>query len=136
MKLYKMYQEMQEHGCETPEELYKLCEESKITAEAMLVKRWHYRTKLFRESSKNLAGVIKRNSYMLNEIEEALAYFFYEPSEHLFAFELIQLLKRDFEVSKYDDLEDYLAYVIGGLQGRSGMLLLEMGGIENCHLLN
>lgn len=127
---------MQEHGCETVEELFQLCKESKITTEAMIVKRWHYRTKLFRESSKKLASIIKRNSYMLNEVEEALAYFFYEPAEHLFALELIQVLKRDFEVSKYDDLEDYLAYVIGGLQGRSGMLLLEMGGIENCHLLN
>lgn len=131
-----MYQEMQEHGCETVEELFQLCKESKITTEAMMVKRWVYRTKLFRESSKNLASIIKRNSYMLNEVEEALAYFFYEPAEHLFALELIQVLKRDFEVSKYDDLEDYLAYVIGSLQGRSGMLLLEMGGIENCHLLN
>lgn len=132
----ELYQEMQENGYETPEELYRLCEESKITAEDMLVKRWVYRTKLFRESSKNLANIMKKDSYVLSEVKEALAYFFYEPDEHLFALELIQVLKRDFEVSKYDDLEDYLAHVIGQLKGRSGMLMVEMGGVENCRILN
>lgn len=132
----KLYQQMQENGYESPEELYRLCGESKITAEDMFVKRWVFRTKVFRESSKILASIMKQDSYMLSEVKEALAYFFYEPAEHLFALELIQVLKSDFEVSKYDDLEDYLAYVIGGLHGRSGMLLFEMGGIENCRLLN
>lgn len=135
MKLYSN-QEEQEQSNMSPSKLYQLCEEFKITCNDMLKMRHSYRKDNFEDSYHEVAKVIQGEEYLQKEAEKALGYFFYEPTEHLFAFELIQVLKRDFEVSKYDDMEDYLAYVIGGLQGRSGMLIVEMGGIENCQLLN
>lgn len=135
MKFYSN-QEEQEQSNISPSKLYQLCEEFKITRSDMLKMRHSYRKDNFEDSYDEVVEVIQGEEYLQKEAEKALGYFFYEPVEHMFGLDLIQVLKDDFEVSEYGNLKEYLAYAVDSLQGRSAVLIEEMGGVENCQILN